>query len=201
MIVTDLSLDSKFYAISFETNSFNDLMFYMSQMGVTLHRIDPTQFLSESEHKLGAYINLVVKESELRKTITTKIEQYKLSRFSYVHPTSSTDGAHIGDGSFIYPLVSLYRNSTIGKDNIVHSLTAVAHNSKTGIGCFLSGGTIIGGSTTVGDFCTFGIGVTVYDNISIVSNCQFGARTIVRKNILISRNYGLGSNNKLIKLL
>jgi carbonic anhydrase/acetyltransferase-like protein (isoleucine patch superfamily) len=201
MIVFESTTSASFYAISFDTNMFNDLQFYMQQQGATLHRIEPSQFLEGLVDPQGCYINLIIQDMQLRKTVSDQLDQLSLPRFSYIHPNSNVDGACVGAGSFLYPSAVLYRNSTIGKDNIIHSLVIVAHNSSTGTGCFMSGGTIVGGSTTIGDFCVFGIGVTVYDKVTIVSQVQLGARTIVRKNIVAPGKYGLGSKNQLVKLL
>jgi carbonic anhydrase/acetyltransferase-like protein (isoleucine patch superfamily) len=200
MIVVESTTNASFYAISFDTNMFNDLQFYMQQQGATLRRIEPDQFLEGLVDPQGCYINLVIQDMQLRKTVSGQLDQLALARFSYIHPNSNVDGACVGAGSFLYPSAVLYRNSTIGKDNIIHSLVIVAHNSSTGTGCFMSGGTIVGGSTTIGDFCVFGIGVTVYDKVTIVSQVQLGARTIVRKNIVSPGKYGLGSKNQLVKL-
>lgn len=190
-----------FCAVSYESNTFCDLQFFLDESKVCLQRIDPESFVA-GQRMIGAcnYINLLTKGMDHRQRICELFDTDNLDRFSFVHDTSTISGARIALGSFVYPLVAIYPNATIGPDVIVHSQSALAHAVEVGQGSFLSGAVTVGGSTKIGDYCVFGLAATVYDRIHITSHCHFGARTIIRKNVDVSGKYGYSKTNCLLKM-
>lgn len=190
-----------FCAVSYESNTFRDLQFFLAESKVCLQRIDPESFLS-GQRMIGAcnYINLLTKDMDGRQQICEIFDTDNLDRFSFVHDTSTISGARIGLGSFVYPLVSIYPNARTGPDVVIHSQSLLAHAVEVGQGSIFSGAVTVGGSTKIGDYCVFGLAATVYDRIHITSHCHFGARTVIRKNLDVSGKYGWSKTNCLLKL-
>jgi UDP-3-O-[3-hydroxymyristoyl] glucosamine N-acyltransferase len=199
MIILEDNTSTTLIAISFFTATYQDLKIHLKNEGHDLTRIDPEDFLSGTCPD-GNYINLVVKDFSLRKQITDTIDQLKLSRFSFIHDQSSTHNSKIAFGCVVYPMVSLYNNSTLEKDVIIHSLSGVAHNSIIGTGSYISGGVSIGGVTTVGKWCFINMGVILYDNIEIHDGTTIGAGTVVRKSIQEPGTYTSQLKSKIAKI-
>jgi UDP-3-O-[3-hydroxymyristoyl] glucosamine N-acyltransferase len=189
------------YAVSFDTATYRDLECFVSEHELySLTRISPDDFLSCQLPLPGSYINLVIRDIELRKQITSHLDTYHFDRFSIVHNQSYASCADIALGCMIYPLVSIYPKAVLQRDVIVHSLTAIAHRCQIGVGAFISGGTTIAGNTTIGEFTQIGIDSTIYDQVSIPGNTVVGASTVVRKDILIPGAYSSQLKNNLIKI-
>lgn len=190
-----------FCAVSYETVTFCDLKFFLSESKNRLHRIDPESFMA-GQRIIGAcnYINLLMKDMHHRQQICEIFDEDNLDRFSFVHDRSTVSGARMELGSFVYPLVSIYLNAKIGPDVVVHSQCAFGHSVEIGRGSFFSGAVTVGGSTKIGHYCSFGLAATVYDRIHTTSHCYFGARTIIRKNVNVSGKYGWAKTNCLLRL-
>jgi UDP-3-O-[3-hydroxymyristoyl] glucosamine N-acyltransferase len=191
----------KLIAVSFDTVTYHDLQCFVNEHHeYKLTRIDPQEFLTTKQSSDVSYINLVIKDFELRKQVTHHLDDNNLDRFSLVHDQCYATSADIALGCMIYPLVSIYPRTVLQRDVIVHSLTLIAHQCKIGVGGFISGGITIAGNTSIEEFTQIGIDATIYDQVNIVKNSIIGAGTVVRKNILISGTYSSQLKNNLVKI-
>jgi acetyltransferase-like isoleucine patch superfamily enzyme len=178
----------KFFAISFNTSILNDIRHYSNN--IEIHAINPHDFLNQSESDNSKYyINLVTQDFELRKQISQHLTALSNNRFSVVHENSCVEGSEIGDGSFIYPNVTLYPESTIGQDVIVQANSRVSHNSNVGDGCFIGGLVNISGSTEVGRYNKIYPCCNIVDKISICDDVVIGTGSTLRKSIRESGTY------------
>lgn len=196
-----ISSNKKLSIVSFDTVTCQDLQFFIdAHGGYSVERIDPYLFLTQIPESDKSYINLVLKDFDLRKQITNYFDKFGVDRFSMLHDQSHYTHSSVGPGCVLYPMVTLYPQSKLQKDIIVHSMTAIAHKSHIGTGCYISGGCIIAGESTVGEFTQFGISVSVYDNVSIPSDSIIGAGSVVRKSLSFPGTYTGQIGNKLVKL-
>lgn len=187
--------------MSFDTITCRDLISFISEHhGYSVDQVDPYDFLTDAPVPDRSYINLVIKEIDLRKKVTDYLDRFNLDRFSLLHDQSHYTHATVGPGCMIYPMVTLYPNSKLQKDVIVHSMTLIAHQCYISTGCFISGGCTVAGSSVIGEFTQFGIDVSVYDQISIPANTIIGAGSVVRKTLTEPGTYTGQVGNKLIKL-
>jgi UDP-3-O-[3-hydroxymyristoyl] glucosamine N-acyltransferase len=185
-----------FAAISYDTATFKDLQYWLKTLhDIVLHRFDPNEVIANLSTSYQ-YINLVIKDFQLRQQITELLDCNSLDRFSFVHPSASVEIFLDPVGILVYPGTVIYPNACIHKDVIIHGRSLVAHFCEIGIGSYLSAGVVIGGSTKIGSFCSIGLSVTIYDGLSIASNVFVGPSTTIKKNILDS---GIYTSSKLVK--
>lgn len=196
-----ISSSKDLFAISFDTATYQMLSHFVKDHdGYTLARIDPLEFLSTKNFPDGAFINLVIKDFDLREKISFFIDDNDLERFTLIHDFSYVDQTNIGPGCLIYPLAVIYPGAVIHKDVIMHSHSGVAENSQIGAGSFISGDVKICGSSVIGDYCQINVGAIVYDKVTIVSHTIIGAVTIVRKNISVPGTYSSLLKHKIQKI-
>lgn len=182
-------VDKPYAVISYDTATYKSVNYYLeNDENIQAQRIDPDQFLSSPTNDYQ-YLNLVIKDMELREKLTNTITELGLYRFSYIHDTVVTSGSVIGSGACLFPLTVLYPGVILGTDVLVHSQCALAHDVAVGSGSFISGGVIVAGNAVVGRNCWIGLRATVNDKITIVDNVVIGAGTIVRKSIKTSGTY------------
>ena len=179
-------------AISYDSATFNDLKIFLEAESVELNRVDPEEFFN-SGSPANQYINLINKDMELRKKISTALDVQHLDRFAYVHELSRLSGFLVTPGSLIYPNVTPYAGTEFGKDILIHAGTTIAHTTKIDDGCYIGGSTYIAGGCYIGKFCFIGISVTVCENVKISSDVTVGIRSLVRKNINFSGTYSTTS--------
>jgi UDP-3-O-[3-hydroxymyristoyl] glucosamine N-acyltransferase len=180
--------DKQYFAICYDTVTFNALKYYMSIDGITLNRILPDELIQNPSND-KQYINLVVKDLDLRKQITGILDKYKLDRFSYVHPSSDITNVSVGRGVFINPNCTLYITAKILEDVLIHGNTLIAYNSTIGKGTVISPSVSIAGSSIIGEFCFLGIATTVIDNVTLGDNIVIGAHSLVAKNLTTPGKY------------
>jgi NDP-sugar pyrophosphorylase family protein len=169
-------------AVSYDSATFADLSFYMSELGLEVRRLDPDEFLSSTPDDTYQYINLVTK-FPLRQQISEHLDRCSLERFSFFASyIPNTENKKLG--SFIYTNVSIYPSAEIDRDVIVHSNSAVAHKAHVGQGCFISGSVIVCGGTDIGKYCWLGAGTIVIDNLRIADGTSTVARSLIINDIL-----------------
>lgn len=196
-----ISSNKNLFAISFDTATYRVLSHFVTEHdGYTLQRIDPLEFLSTNNFPDGSFINLVIKDFNLRKEISFYIDNNNLEKFTLIHDSSYANHKNIGPGCIIYSLSSMYPTAILQKDVIVHSNSLIGEQCQIGAGSFISGGVVIGGSVTIGEYCQINISSVFYDKISIASDSTIGAGSVVRKNISVSGTYSGLLKNKIQKL-
>jgi NDP-sugar pyrophosphorylase family protein len=176
--------------VSFDSQTFFMLTEFLKlETNESVVRIEAEDFLKFPSDQYQ-YINLVVKDFELRKKISQKLDECNLQRWTFVsddiRQSSITVDRRkkltIGDGCFIYPGVWAYSGS-IGNDVIIHSMVKIAENVSIGNGCFFSGGITIAGNCSIGEWCYLGNNLFFIDNVSICDNVRLLPGTNLRKSI------------------
>jgi UDP-3-O-[3-hydroxymyristoyl] glucosamine N-acyltransferase len=170
----------------------------MSKENVNLIRISPEDFLQTPTDEYQ-YINLVINDMKLRETITDKLDNNNLDRFSFVHPSAAVDVDVGPTGLLIYPHVVVYPNVKINNDIIIHANTLIAHFSELGKGTYVSGSVTIGGNTKIGNYCSIGISATIVDKLTISPYVRIGPATLIRKNIISPGTYASPKTVKKLK--
>lgn len=179
-----------FAAISYDTQTFFMLSSYLDAEGAKkLHRIEPEDFLKNPSTDFQ-YINLVVKDFDLRKQISKTLDNLNLDRFTYINTdfTAFTkiniakQHFKIGPGCMIYPGVWIY-SGNIGKDVVIHSMVRLAENIQIDDGSFLSGSITIAGDCRIGKNCYLGTNVLLYDHVTICDDVKLLPGVNIRKNI------------------
>lgn len=182
--------DKPLAVISYDTQTFFMLSKFLSkESNEILTRIDPDDFINNPDDSYQ-YINLVVKNFDQRKKISSLIDENSFNRWSLVVDDSTNTvvtinknkNLSVGQGCFIYPGVWAY-SGTIGNDVIVHSMVKLAENILIGNGCYLSGNITIAGSCIIGDWCYFGNDVFIIDNVTITDNVRLLPGMGIRKSI------------------
>lgn len=186
-------------AISYDTATFKDLRYWLQTChGIELNRFEPNEHMIDLP-SCYQYINLIIKDFELRQKITAMLDRNGQDRFSFVHPSAVVDIALNPAGIVIGPGTVIYPNTCIHRDVMLHGAVTVGHFCEIGPGTYVSGGVTVGGSTRIGSFCTIGLSVTIYDNVSVASNVVIAPSTTVKKNILNPGTYALPQPVKKIK--
>ena len=180
--VLKISTSGPYCAISYNSQTFNDLSYYMNLLGEKLDRIDPDKFLEITLKQETKYLNLVSK-FPLRQKISEHMDQLNVDRFSFF-ATYIPDNASIENGCFFYPNVSVYPLVSVEKDVIIHSQSGLAHGVCVASGCFISGSVTICGSSKIGKNCWIGAGTLIIDNISIAQGTYLFPRSVVSKDVV-----------------
>ena len=180
VIVTD---SGPYYAISYQSPTFEDLNFFMNQAGKSVIRIDPDKFLGLEHCNNGQYINLITR-FPLRQKISEKMDSIHADRFSVFANCFVPSSERVGKGCFLYPGVSIYPSTEIDQDVIIHANTLIAHGTQIGRGCFISGLVCIAGSVHIGEYCWLGVRTTVSDNVSLAKNTHTVIASTVVDNII-----------------
>jgi UDP-3-O-[3-hydroxymyristoyl] glucosamine N-acyltransferase len=190
-------------AVSFDTACFNDLNYCIKQEHpeLTLYAINPEEFVNAPPDNTTQYINLVIRDLNLRQQVSEYLDQHNLDRFTFVHPLS-TVWTDIGsqNGSYIGPFVNIQTKVVLENDLFIHGLTGIGHKCSIGTGTIVCGHTLIGGTTKIGRHCLLNTRSTIYDAVSIVNNTIIGAESTVRKSITDPGVYATLKNGILKKI-
>lgn len=176
-------------AVTFDSVNFQDLTWMLAQENLKIDRVDPFLLLDQEPDFTKTYVNLVVRDMDLREQISKKMDQFGLSRFSFVHFSSTVMSPQLGKGTIIYPNLSMATNCVIGDDVIIHGQSGIGHNTKIGNGTLINGLCMINGGVTIGNFCHICSHVIIYDQIKICDHVTVAANSLIRKPIRESGVY------------
>lgn len=154
----------------------------MNAERVALDVVTPTDFI-QNPNPAFQYINLVNKDSDLRKQVSSTLNENQLDRFSFVHPSVVYTGARIGAGSMIYPMCAFMPTASIGKDVLMFSGSCIAHQTTIKQGTVLASRITISGSSNIGQYCFIGTGTTIVDKINVHDDVVISAGSIVKQDI------------------
>jgi len=123
-------------------------------------------------------------DTQPRQNLSQMAQQAGLDLPSIIDPTATvSSGAHIGDGSCIFPHVVVNTGSRLGLCSIINTRATLEHDCDVGDYCHLAPGSIIGGNCKIGNFTHIGIGAVVKEGITIGNNVVIGAGAVVISNI------------------
>lgn len=189
-----------YVAVSYETTTYNDLKFLLGNQGIKLVRIDPNTFVNTIPDSSALYVNIVIQDLDLRKKVTETIDKHGLSRFSYIHESSTIWSDISGQGLLIFPFVAIMTNAVINNDVIMYGHNGIAHQTVIGTGCVIDAYTMIAGSSRLGNFCHIRSRVTIYDKITIADHVVVSADSVIRKDISQPGTYATIVREKTVKL-
>jgi hypothetical protein len=183
--------DKPLAVVSYDTATFSMLTAFMSTESTeSVTRIAPEDFLNSPSDQYQ-YINIVVKDFDLRKQISKTLDQHNLDRWSFIVEdpallnqivANKNKKLSVGQGCLIYPGVWAY-SGIIGNDVVIHSMVKLAENVVIGNGCYLSGSITIAGNCNIGDWCYLGNNIFVIDHVTICSDTKLLPGMGVRKSI------------------
>lgn len=182
---------SDYFLIGFPQASIvNDLLNMLKSQGKNASIISPDDFLSGDTVSTKMYMVCVTRDLDLRYKIISCIDNDKLSRGTFVHPSCWIDpSAEIGQGSFVSPFCTVACGAVLEKDVIVGPYTMISHKAQIGQGSLIHTGALIAGSTFVGKRCIINVRATLIDKIQICDGVTVGASSLVTKNIDVPGNY------------
>ena len=185
-----LKNDKPLAVISFDTATCGLLKWYVGLEGHEFIRIHPDDFIANPDLSYQ-YINLVIKDFNLRKLISKKLDDVGADRWTFISQ-DVVGGAHIiatnrkvsvGKGCVIYPGAWAY-SGIIDNDVIMHSLVKIAEDVRIGKGTIISGNTTIAGNCKIGQWCFIGPNIIIIDHVTIGDDITLLPGTNVRKSIL-----------------
>ena len=193
-------------AISYDTQTYGQLRKFIElEDNIDLARIDPNDFL-ENPNPGYQYINLVVKDFDQRKQVSSALDQHKLDRFTYIGQDTTASRFHldqfkVGMGCMLFPGVWMYLGGSIGNDVIMHAMIRMAENVHVGNGCFYSGSITIAGGCTIGDWCFLGNNLFFIDGVHVCNDVKLLPGTNLRKSITEPGTYYNPNTYKLEKII
>lgn len=109
--------------------------------------------------------------------------------FSLISDNLNGINYKIGDGSIVFPDVTLTADVNVGKFCVIYQNCSINHDSSVGNFTTLCPNVNIAACSSVGDCCYIGVGSTISNKVSICDNVVLGANTCVVKNICESGLY------------
>ena len=94
-----------------------------------------------------------------------------------------SEAVSIGQGTILYPGVSVNYNSKIGNHVVMNMNCAIGHHTKVEDYASLAPGVNTGGHTSVGEAADIGIGVSTLQNIRIGARSTVGGQSMVTRDI------------------
>lgn len=174
-------------AISYDTMTFLMLTRFIHSCdnNLEIHRLDPKKFLTDESSNSFQYINLVTKDFQERKIISSLLDSRSHDRFSYIdteYKAVKHEHSTFGAGCLVYPGAMTYF-ANFGKDVIVHGRSNFAENVTVGNGCFISGSVTVAGNSSIGNFCNISTNVLIMDHVTICDDVRILPATNIRKSI------------------
>jgi sugar O-acyltransferase (sialic acid O-acetyltransferase NeuD family) len=168
------------------TNEIRNIMSINHDINI-LH---PDDFFKGNYQAGTKFMVTVTLDRELRKKLMTELDQQKLPRASYIHPSAIVDStAVVEDGTFVGPFSSVFFQAQVGKDCIIGPYSMISHRSALGAGSIVHPGVIVAGSTKIGEHCLLNLRSTVIDKLEICNDVIIGAGSLITKDITVSGNY------------
>jgi len=150
----------------------------------TKDRYPFSNYSSDNFKSSNFYICLGYKSFRIKEQIFEKLQSARANIMTYVHPTAYVHTSSVvSDGSIIFPLGNLDRNTWLGTGVVLHNSVVISHDSRIGAYSYLSPGITVCGNVSVGKRCFLGAGAIVCNSINIGDDCVIGAGTVVTQDI------------------
>lgn len=117
--------------------------------------------------------------------IIRKIKDYGYTNFpSFISKSTwVSKSVSIGEGSIIYPGVTINYNCLIGNFAIINMNCSIGHDCTLEDFVSLAPGVLLGGNTTIGHATQMGIGSKSIQGINVGQNCIVGAGAVIVKEV------------------
>jgi sugar O-acyltransferase (sialic acid O-acetyltransferase NeuD family) len=99
--------------------------------------------------------------------------------FTYISNDARVYTDNIGEGTIVYPNVTIAPNTKIGIGNFFEINSTIAHNTIIGNFNFFAPSVTVSGATKIGDNCFFGIGSVVFNKLEISNYSLIGAGVVM----------------------
>jgi sugar O-acyltransferase (sialic acid O-acetyltransferase NeuD family) len=135
---------------------------------------------------------------ETKQKIIKSIKEHLKLASPFIHSLGAQGkDVYIGDGSVIYPMVTLTSNISIKQMATINSNSLIGHDCKIGEMFHASTGAAVSGNVTIGDRVFLGANSCIKEKISICSDVIIGAGGVVIRDIT---NPGVYAGNPVRKL-
>lgn len=139
---------------------------------------------------LGIGINM-----KLRKKILNKFKEFKF--LSLIDKNSLLlDNCNVGQGSIIFPNVSIGPNVNIGKFCVIHNSVVIEHDVSISDNSFIGPGAVVCGNVRVESNVLLGANSTMIQDTFIKKNCSLGAGSVLVKSFKYQNKSFIGSPAK-----
>ena len=98
---------------------------------------------------------------------------------SFISKNANVYTTHIGEGTIIYPGVTIGPYVKIGLGNFFEISTTIAHHTEIGDFNFFAPKVAVSGNVTIGDHCFFGISSVILNNICVADLSLIGAGVVL----------------------
>jgi len=115
--------------------------------------------------------------------IIKEIKKNKGIFANIIHSSSYIPTSSIIEGSIIYPMCNLGKNTHLNQGSIINNSVIISHDSFIGIGTYISPGVVISGNVTIGEGCFIGSGSVISNNVKIGDNVTVGIGSTITQNI------------------
>lgn len=149
--------------------------------------IDSTYLGSEDDYLVEENDSFLVAigDVELREKVISKLEQKKVSFFTYIHSSAFIDkSAKIGLGVIVCPYSMVNSQAIVGDYSLMNIYSSIAHDSRVEGYSILSPYCTLNGGVRAGIKLFMGTRSTILPNIVIGNDCTISAGTVVSKNMV-----------------
>ena len=139
---------------------------------------------------------LAIGNNSVRKKLS---QLMKCNWYTAIHPTAVvSEGASIGEGSFIGAGAVVNPDATVGCHTIINTCSVVEHDCRIGDFAHLSPNAAVCGGSCVGTLTWIGAAAVLINGVSVCSEVTIGAGAAVLKSITEKGTY-VGVPAKLLK--
>lgn len=155
-------------------------------------------YLISNKLKIDIPHFIAVGYPETKQKIIKSIKVHLKLASPFIHVLGAQgNNVHIGDGSVIYPMVTLTSNISIQQMATINSNSLIGHDCKIGEMFHASTGSAVSGNVTIGDRVFLGANSCIKEKISICSDVIIGAGGVVIRDI---KDPGIYAGNPVRKL-
>jgi len=136
------------------------------------------------KYPLGIDIVIGIASPKIKKLITHKLGKYNFQYPSFIaNKAWVSKEVKIGQGSIIYPGVSINHHTNIGDFVIMNMNCAIGHDCTITDYCSLAPGVNLGGFTYLEPLVDMGIGSATIQQIRIGENAIIGGQSMLIRNV------------------
>lgn len=117
--------------------------------------------------------------------------------FTYISSDAKVYSENIGEGTIVYPNVTIAPNTKIGIGNFFEVNSTIAHNTIIGDFNYFAPSVTVSGATDIGNNCFFGIGSIVFDRLRISDYSLIGAGVVMNHSTNAYESYRINEPLKL----
>ena len=130
----------------------------------------------------GAFV--AIGTPKVRWDVTDRLRAAGFALPPLVHRSASLlERTAIGDGSIVYPLVTLTTGITVGRGVLLNAACSIGHDTVVGDFANINPGARIAGGVRIGAGAFIGIGATIIEGITVGAGAIVGAGAVVIRDV------------------